>query len=165
MSDVPRERWYAGVADDQVVVTETASGPAGAGVETHPLTHHVRHSPDGFSWGYAGSGPADLARCLLIDALGDEARCGTCDGTGAVVYIDGETMSVAKAEAEHEAGDWTTHVYGCLNCEDGITVEPAMYQQFKFDVIAHMAAGLPWSMPRSQVLAWHRAYASKKEDA
>ena len=26
-----------------------------------------RHSPDGFSWGYAGSGPAQLALALLLD--------------------------------------------------------------------------------------------------
>ena len=24
------------------------------------LKHYVRHSPDGFEWGYYGSGPADL---------------------------------------------------------------------------------------------------------
>lgn len=32
-----------------------------------PLRHYERHSPDGFNWGYAGSGPADLARSMLID--------------------------------------------------------------------------------------------------
>jgi hypothetical protein len=31
------------------------------------LTHIVRHSPDGFSWGYGGSGPADLALAILAD--------------------------------------------------------------------------------------------------
>lgn len=34
------------------------------------LKHEVRHSPDGFSWGYGGSGPADLARSILADHLG-----------------------------------------------------------------------------------------------
>lgn len=34
------------------------------------LHHHVHHSPDGFSWGYSGSGPSELARCLLWDVLG-----------------------------------------------------------------------------------------------
>lgn len=29
-----------------------------------------RHSPDGFNWGYQGSGPAQLALALLLDALG-----------------------------------------------------------------------------------------------
>ena len=26
------------------------------------------HSPDGFNWGYGGSGPAQLALALLLDA-------------------------------------------------------------------------------------------------
>lgn len=29
------------------------------------------HSPDGFNWGYQGSGPAQLALALLLDATGD----------------------------------------------------------------------------------------------
>jgi len=33
------------------------------------VPHHVRHSPTGFEFGYHGSGPAELARCLLIDYL------------------------------------------------------------------------------------------------
>ena len=32
------------------------------------------HSPTGFSWGYGGSGPAQLAVALLADALGDDDR-------------------------------------------------------------------------------------------
>jgi hypothetical protein len=35
----------------------------------YELRHHVRHSPDGFEWGYEGSGPSELARCILIDFL------------------------------------------------------------------------------------------------
>lgn len=30
------------------------------------------HSPDGFAWGYGGSGPAQLALALLADATGDD---------------------------------------------------------------------------------------------
>lgn len=29
------------------------------------------HSPDGFEWGYGGSGPAQLALAILLDFLGD----------------------------------------------------------------------------------------------
>jgi hypothetical protein len=36
-----------------------------------PLRHLEIHSPDGFSWGYLGSGPTDLAAALLADATGD----------------------------------------------------------------------------------------------
>ncbi len=35
-----------------------------------PLKHLVRHSPDGFEWGYGGSGPADLARSIVGDVMG-----------------------------------------------------------------------------------------------
>lgn len=36
-----------------------------------PATHMVNHSPTGLEWGYAGSGPAQLALALLVDHLGD----------------------------------------------------------------------------------------------
>lgn len=39
----------------------------GVEIDRYPLPHHVRHSPDGFNWGYGGSGPAELARCILLD--------------------------------------------------------------------------------------------------
>jgi hypothetical protein len=32
------------------------------------------HSPDGFEWGYGGSGPAQLALALLAHALEDDER-------------------------------------------------------------------------------------------
>jgi hypothetical protein len=40
----------------------------------HPLPLHLdvcNHSPTGFAWGYGGSGPAQLALALLLDATGD----------------------------------------------------------------------------------------------
>ena len=40
--------------------------------EGYPLPHMVRHSPDGFNWGYEGSGPADTALSILTDCLGKE---------------------------------------------------------------------------------------------
>lgn len=39
------------------------------------LAHDLYHSPDGFEWGYHGSGPADLARSILKDRLGHVPRC------------------------------------------------------------------------------------------
>lgn len=38
-----------------------------------PRTDLANHSPDGFQWGYAGSGPAQLALALCADATGDNA--------------------------------------------------------------------------------------------
>lgn len=40
-----------------------------SGADPYPLPHLERHSPTGFEYGYEGSGPADLARSLLGDAL------------------------------------------------------------------------------------------------
>jgi len=36
-----------------------------------PSQRLYNHSPDGFQWGYPGSGPAQLALALLYDATGD----------------------------------------------------------------------------------------------
>lgn len=30
------------------------------------------HSPDGFAWGYGGSGPTELSRAILFDVFGEE---------------------------------------------------------------------------------------------
>jgi len=37
-----------------------------------PRTDLRNHSPDGFEWGYGGSGPAQLALALCCDALDDD---------------------------------------------------------------------------------------------
>ena len=36
-----------------------------------PSQKFYNHSPDGFQWGYGGSGPAQLALALLLDATTD----------------------------------------------------------------------------------------------
>ena len=46
-------------------------------VDARPFDPHhsqvlYNHSPDGFEWGYSGSGPAQLALALLLDATGDK---------------------------------------------------------------------------------------------
>lgn len=38
-----------------------------------PRTDLRNHSPDGFEWGYGGSGPAQLALAILADAAGPRA--------------------------------------------------------------------------------------------
>jgi Family of unknown function (DUF6166) len=40
----------------------------------NPRNELVNHSPDGFSWGYAGSGPAQLALAMLMEVLDDWER-------------------------------------------------------------------------------------------
>lgn len=39
-----------------------------------PSQKLCNHSPDGFNWGYGGSGPAQLALALLYDVTGDREK-------------------------------------------------------------------------------------------
>jgi len=55
-----------------------ASGPVSVlvyqeGQESYILRHMIVHSPSGLSWGYQGSGAADLALSVLADYLGEVA--------------------------------------------------------------------------------------------
>jgi len=55
----------------EVWIEESKPGRASSRL---PLSFHLdlrNHSPTGFAWGYSGSGPAQLALALLMDALGD----------------------------------------------------------------------------------------------
>jgi uncharacterized protein DUF6166 len=69
---------YRGVRDPreagpgQVWVEETRTGMPGEEMRVRALDPRYdlrNHSPDGFQWGYAGSGPAQLALAILADAL------------------------------------------------------------------------------------------------
>lgn len=41
------------------------------GTTLPPFLEFVNHSPDGFEWGYGGSGPSQLAFALLYDVTHD----------------------------------------------------------------------------------------------
>jgi hypothetical protein len=53
-----------------------------------------RHSPDGFQWGYGGSGPAQLALALLADATGD-------DDLAQRHYQEFKFRVIARLQADH----------------------------------------------------------------
>lgn len=55
-------------AGGQIVFVRTDDDPP----KVYELPHIVRYSPDGFNWGYGGSGPADLALSILADFFGTE---------------------------------------------------------------------------------------------
>lgn len=44
----------------------------GSQLDLHPRLDLRNHSPTGFEWGYAGSGPAQLALAILADCYGDD---------------------------------------------------------------------------------------------
>ena len=54
---------YKGIQNDVALVN---------GVPLNPRNDLVNHSPTGFSWGYGGSGPAQLALAILADYYNDE---------------------------------------------------------------------------------------------
>ena len=125
-----------------------------------PLPHQIKHSPSGFSWGYLGSGPADLARSLLIDALGTASACTVCEGTGEVVYdaMRGNEVPARAAESAGPEG-WAgsqvrySETMGCQYCEHGCAVESKVYQRFKRDVIARLPDD-EWRLTRAEILQW-----------
>jgi len=51
-----------GIINNRLVICE--------GSQLRDLPHIMYHSPDGFEWGYGGSGPSDLARSILYDVAG-----------------------------------------------------------------------------------------------
>ncbi|WP_222847839.1 DUF6166 domain-containing protein [Haloferax sp. KTX1] len=79
----------------------------------------VNHSPTGFEWGYAGSGPAQLALALLLDYYDDEATARRyymqfkaevvstlgCDGADGRWELTGETIENAITEIQEEYHD------------------------------------------------------------
>jgi len=46
------------------------------GISTNVPRRIIRHSPDGFNWGYLGSGPADFALNILSAYIGEEEAKG-----------------------------------------------------------------------------------------
>ncbi len=114
------------------------------------LTHHVRHSPDGFSWGYLGSGPAELARCLLIDAI--EERCQVCKGSNRVGWSAAADAFIAEEEIpldqREEAG-----IGACFECM-GEPVPSSLYQRFKEEFVATWPQDGGWKITRDEILAW-----------
>jgi Family of unknown function (DUF6166) len=43
-------------------------------VDGKPLENPDPREPRDYEWGYAGTGPGNLARAILIDCLGDKSR-------------------------------------------------------------------------------------------
>lgn len=57
-----------------VAVFAVDSQNNGTELDPGPSLKVFNHSPDGFEWGYGGSGPAQLALAILMDYLGDSKR-------------------------------------------------------------------------------------------
>ncbi len=131
-----------------------------------PLRHVVRHSPAGLNWGYAGSGPADLARSLLLDVLGEDARCAACRGSGRIAWTGGACDAhpqpydpAVHGDVRDPSGDCV--VEACIDCDDGYRHVP--YQSFKVDVVIALADH--WTLSADEIRAWLAAHAERGASA
>lgn len=137
---------YWPMAGRRVVLVEAPGGQL-LGI----VPHVVRHSPAGLNWGYEGSGPADCARSLLIDALGDAARCPRCNGTRRLVLGPGLGEQDRPWDPGADAGMDPERLFDCYACDDG-GYRRLPYQDFKREYVAGWQD--EWTMPRADVLAW-----------
>ena len=147
----PAEITYHGYPADgpsgNVVVIEA---PAGTPVSVLPDTGP---SPAEFSWGYGGCGPAALARCLLIAALGPAAACPACNGAARLILVkDGRLVPGSLALAGETDPD---AIIPCPLCDDGYRAVP--HQEFKSGVVAAWDQDSEWVISRSQIIAWLQA--------
>lgn len=138
---------YAGYANANQAGARLVMIEDDDGTTIGPLPHIVKHSPDGFSWGYGGSGPADLARSLLIHALDLKSDCPSCGGTGCrYTYPEDRTP--------------------CFACDGGFREpRPAMYQDFKAQVIAQLPGDEDWELDRDVVKRWVATWRSNHQAA
>jgi hypothetical protein len=137
----------AGGPGARLVVIEA---PAGCPVSLLP---HMRgHAGTEFAWGYGGSGPAELARCLLLAVLGPAAACPACHGAARMVIgEDGREVPCGSARAD-EADP--AMVVLCQQCDDGYRAVP--HQKFKAQVVAAWDQDAEWSIDRVRVITWLR---------
>jgi hypothetical protein len=148
---VTSARFYRGVRSApgyvQVTVNEPDSG------WSVPLVPFTRHSPRGFEWGEVCPGAADLARALIIDAVGPAALCEGCNGTRMMVLDPGwngdpEHEPSRPYHAAKDAALPAERVAECV-CGDGIRQLP--YRDLEYAVVAQWK-GDTWTMTRAAIL-------------
>lgn len=105
------------------------------------------HSPDGFEWGYGGSGPAQLALALCIDALGGNSpHNGPCYSTKSECYLSGDCVC-------GRSGNHNTHE--CKRCGDTwerteLARARKVHQLFKFRHLGGITEN-EWTITARQV--------------
>ena len=107
-----------------------ASGPVSLvvyedGQEPYKLRHMIVHSPSGMSWGFHGSGPADLALSILADYLGEAAAIPAH-----------ERYDPRVADEIKQTGAWLLH------------------QEFKRDVVASLPQDRNITIDGADIEAW-----------
>jgi hypothetical protein len=97
----------------------------GAATPLNPRNDLCNHSPNGFEWGYEGSGPAQLALAILADHL---------EGRSELLGVPRPTKEDSKAFAGRLA--------------------LRLHQSFKHQVIAHLEQGELFVLHESDVATY-----------
>ena len=111
------------------------------------------HSPDGFEWGYGGSGPAQLALAILADAVGPEDPPRSCP-------FCGSGMDGWRCSADPEACGFDGAVTGEKHAY--LFVHPGGYQDFKDEVVSKLPRQ-GFALAGDYVLAWRDERVRSKE--
>lgn len=93
-----------------VGVRVTVTEPGGRPRALYPNRSQrlFNHSPDGFEWGYQGSGPAQLALALVLDVTDDAALSRQCHQWFKVAAVScwGERWDVTAGEVLRLVDQW-----------------------------------------------------------
>jgi len=145
------DRYYEGIrsAPGHVQVTIREPGASWSA----PLNHFARHSPRGFEWGEVCPGAADLARALIIDAVGAAALCEGCNGTRMMVLDprwngDPGREPSRPYNAARDVMLPAEQVAECV-CGDGIRQLP--YRDLEYAMVAQWHADT-WTLARAALL-------------
>lgn len=101
-----------GIGGQDIIVTEKWEIVGGVSMDelrhtSYHLKHIVRHSPDGFNWGYGGSGAADTALSILTDCVGKDRAEALYQGfKERFVSIWGESFEVTENEIKLWVQSW-----------------------------------------------------------
>lgn len=123
---------YLGFSNGTVFVQEPAYA---ARTPLDPKLKLVNHSPTGFSWGYGGSGPAQLALAILADHFGR--------------FPDRVPELKDRAGFADYALEEQPPTMGRVSWAEWLAVR--LHQDFKFKVVAHFLQGAEWALTSVEV--------------
>ena len=117
------------------------------------LIHFPRHTSTGagFDWGRTGAGAADLARCLLLDAIGSAAVCPDCGGRERLVWLGPDVDDGPEPYDEARHADVDPELITACICGDGMRMLP--YRALELEMVARWR-GDSWRVTRADLLAW-----------
>ncbi len=142
--------------DEPIITIETPQGEAISGLP------HIERSaaPGGLEWGYGGAGPRDLARSLMLHALGEAGLCHTCGGSGYMrvraepCAPQGYVTEPYPAGVEPLPEENRVLCGNHAGCDEGYASVPVGAFLDDFVRTWPNGPGTQWRITRREVLAW-----------